>query len=131
MSGAVTQAALALINAYGGDVPPWLRDEVAALVEAIDKENANQLFTDISLVTKHPPCKILAPGTTAPRTFTFRFSREVTETEYVMREIEAPNIITAQGLANAMASEFNSSCPDDIEESGGADFGDWQADLES
>ncbi|TXH82290.1 MAG: hypothetical protein E6Q77_06580 [Rhizobium sp.] len=34
----VTEAALALINAYGGDVPPWLQSEVAALVEAIDRE---------------------------------------------------------------------------------------------
>lgn len=36
----VTEAALALVNAYGGDVPPWLQSEVTALVEAIDRETA-------------------------------------------------------------------------------------------
>ena len=35
----VSSAALALVNAYGGDIPPWLRDEVGALMHAIDMES--------------------------------------------------------------------------------------------
>lgn len=117
----VTKELWDFVCSGGGDASTikWTAERIAAI------------FADPLVMIDHPPCEMLAPGTTKPRTFTFRFSREVTETEYVMREIEAPNVITAQGLANAMASDFNHTCPDDIAESGGADFGDWEAELAS
>lgn len=65
--------------------------------------------------------------------FPFIFRRRVEVTEFVTRNIEAPDAITAKQLAESMASEFNHSCPDDAQESGegGFECSDWEPELES
>lgn len=60
--------------------------------------------------------------------FNIRYTRRVTITEYVEREIFAPDLATAEREAEIEAQEFNQSCPDDAREcgSGGFDADDWE-----
>ena len=58
-------------------------------------------------------------------TFTFKFSREVISREYYETSVEAKTLEEAEDLADDLASEFNTSCPDDIE-GGKAECGGWQ-----
>lgn len=60
--------------------------------------------------------------------FYVRYTRQVTITEFVEREILAPDLVTAEREAETDAAEFNQSCPDDAREcgSGGFEASDWE-----
>ena len=60
-------------------------------------------------------------------TFKFTFERTVTTTDTCEREIEADSLEAAQEIADAMASEFNQSCPDDVEAGDYFECDAWEA----
>lgn len=53
------------------------------------------------------------------------FQREVIVTDEVERLIEADTAEEAQAKAEAMAEEFNRSCPDDVYSIAGGECQDW------
>jgi len=58
--------------------------------------------------------------------YKIQFARDVTGRDYVERVIEARDADHARELADQMASEFNSNCPDDTTTYAG-DCEDWEA----
>ena len=62
--------------------------------------------------------------------FSVKFERIVKTYETVHRVFEAATEQEAREHADRMASQFNSECPDDVEEvQGCADFGAWEAEV--
>jgi hypothetical protein len=60
-------------------------------------------------------------------TFKFKFSRRVVQYDEFEREIEAPDLATAQRAADNEANHYNHDCPDDCAPGDYLELGDFDA----
>lgn len=60
--------------------------------------------------------------------FEIRFEREVVTLDKISRVIKAESREVAESLAAQLADEFDSSCPEDYENDGYEDCGEWAVD---